>query len=170
MNQLYVLPKDTDSIVKHNAIVDKLYNHLIKIGYGGKITYDELNRIAECDVCKKKRFILQKAIDRALDDNITFATIRKVGLIRLDLNGVIEKCDRNIVILRRKANKAKKQIQLGIGDKYDELSREQKVKFNVNLSLLGAIRQFAMEKSKAKITKNIEDKPLDFENTLKLFK
>lgn len=147
-----------------------LIERLKKASKGELIPYSELSKLIGGDVTAKERSILTRARHRVLkDDRIVFACVTGQGVKRLedvDHIGIGQQATSKVRRLSRRA--AEKMMCAN----YDSLDNEQRVEYNTQLSVLGALSMVTKsDKVKlisAEVQKSNEKLPLS--KTLEAFK
>ena len=140
---------------------------------GETVTYEELAKPAmgNCAPLNIKHSFLQSA--RAIlfkEDAIEFKAIPNVGLIRMSDS---DKIDKSKKALPSFTKKVKKEMHRLASVDYQNLSNDNKLYHNVNMSILNAIKVHSSGDGVNKVTKIIKQNPhperLALEETLKLF-
>lgn len=137
-----VIKKLMATTVIHALSIDSklLYERLRAVAVGDVILYAELTGILSLDVQGKARGALHTARRMARDkDCCVFSVIRGVGLKRLSDSETVQSGDRFVRTIGRTASRGMKQIQAMKEGGYEALPNQDKIKFNLYASALGAI-------------------------------
>ena len=150
------------SIPELSLDAQELHRKLITVSIGEIALYAELSALIRADVTKKARGYLNTARYIAQRENrMVFAAVRGVGLKRLDDSGIIRAGQDYVGRIHRTARRGVKQT---VCANYEKLSREDQVKSNSTLSMLGTLH----EVTKNTVLKRLEVKVLEKQKQLPL--
>ena len=122
---------------------------------GEVVTYERLSASIGRDVQKDARGVLQTARRSVLNENrMVFEAVIDVGLMRLKDEQIVGIGDKSRDHIRRTARKTVKSL---FCVNYDQLSREQQVKHNTSLSMMGVIGELATNRSAAKLESKVAE-------------
>ena len=112
-----------------------LHRRLANSTPGEIITYEELSAIIRKDVQNKHRSLLDTARRKAQrDESFEFAPVRGIGLKRLENGEIADVASERI---RRASRGIRKGLKMLNSVKYDDLTSDQKVKFNTTSACMG---------------------------------
>lgn len=136
-----------------NADTALLLQYLRKVSIGGNVTYVQLAEvISKKEPLEGSNSQLQSALRKCAKDGIHFDNIRGVGYRRMNDGEIVLASDRDVKRAHRAAKRHMKR--LGSAD-YEKLTSEEKTKFNINATVLGAVNQFTGKKSINEIEKKV---------------
>jgi len=147
-----------------------LYEKLIEVPEGETITYPDLSQTINRDVQSVAYGNLHTARRMAQKDNqITFGTVRGVGLKRLSQEETVSTSEHFIKRIRRTARNGIRQVS-SISD-FDAMPNEARVKHNTAMSVLGAMYAFTKPGSIKRIENRVQQvqKELPIGKTLEAF-
>lgn len=137
--------KQTTATFELSADTRTLASLLAEAAVGEVVTFERMTKALARDVQKDARGALQSA--RMLvrkEHSIVFDSVRAIGLKRLNDAEIIDLQDRTRAHIRRTARNTVKSM---VCVKYDALQREEQVKHNTAISMLGIISEIVTEKS-----------------------
>lgn len=129
---------------------------LLNIEVGETLAYSELTAVigrnvqgVGADALHTARAVLERDPYR-----MVFATLRGVGVRRLDDAEIVDTSDKAREHVRRHTRRATRKLECV---KYDALSHEMQTKHNAAMSIFGVLREMASDKGLAKIKQEIAD-------------
>ena len=160
------------SIAEISVDSHAVYVRITQLKPGEIVLYSELSSLIGRDFQLYGRGNLETAERIALrDDKMVFASVRNVGVKRLENEEIpFVVGGGTITKIRRAARRCGKKI---IAADYDALSNDGKIRHNTGLSVLGAFVQMTRPKAIAKIDSAVELEALNrltFAKTLEQFK
>ena len=157
-----------NTIKQRSADAEALLRRIIKVQVDEVITYSDLSGVIHRDVQNDARHVLQSARRAAMKEHgMVFDCVMNVGLKRLNDVAIVEGSDDFVRKIRRTAGRGAKQTLCA---NYDKLNKDEKIKFNTNLSLLGAVRQFTQPAKRNLIEQQVinANAQVPFAETMKL--
>lgn len=144
-------------------ILENLLRHSAE---GETVTYADMSTKLGKDVRKNACSRLATARKCVKDDGIFFDVIDNVGLIRLSV-------EESLSSPKSHLKKAERAAKVSISDlrsiDINKLSDEGKKKYLSTMTQAGAVAVFASSSAEKRIKQAISDKPIAFDETLKLF-
>lgn len=141
------------SIPELSIDTQTLERALLTVAVGEVVGYESLSKLIGRNVQNGATHLLQSARRRVQrDHHIVFEPVRGEGLKRLDDEGKARSGESALAKIRSTARRG--QEKLLCVDDFDSLSNDAKIKHNLSLSVLGALRQVA----KATTMKRLEGK------------
>jgi len=114
-----------------------LIKRLKEIPKGETISYDDLSKVIASDVRGKSNYALKRALHRLVrDERIVFGAVHGVGLKRLEDKDHVGIGQSAVRKFRRASRKAAEKMMCA---DYDKLNNEEKLEFNTQISILGAL-------------------------------
>ena len=147
-----------------------IYDKLKTAAIGDLVTYSDMSAIVGRDVQKSAYANMHSAVRMCLRERILFEPIRGRGLKRLTDSEIVGTGISTMKKIRRSASKG--ALKLASVNKFDELTKEEQVKHNSYLSIIGALRHFSDSASVKKIESAVQEKnqKLPWARTLEAFK
>lgn len=147
---------------------DFLIAHSKKKDFVTVLEYDTLSKVAGCDVTKK-RYVLRTA--RAIvqrEERMLFQPVKGIGIKLLTPSEEVGVGEDGLKAINKKATKTLKEMSCV---KFDELSDQDKIRHNVNASIVGATRQFTGRNAKLKIEGAVvqQSERIDVSDAIRLF-
>lgn len=138
--------------VETRELADFLIATAPKVDCETVISYEQLSKVAGCDV-QKKNSILQSARNIALrEGRVWYGTVRGEGIRKLDNHELsAEGEDGRQGILRLASRKLRRMAVT----EFEKLTDEQKIKHNASASLLGAFHLMGRKTSMKRLEKAV---------------
>lgn len=134
------MTKEKRAIPELSIDARMLYERITKLRIGEQISYSELSEIIGRDI-QSSYSILTTARNKAeREDQMVFAPVRNIGIKRLNDIGIISAGSGYIGKIRRMARRGSRKITC-VKD-FSSLPKDEQLKHNVSLSVLGAMEQF----------------------------
>lgn len=158
------------AIPERSAETELLLKRLKKLKAGEVVPYDELNTLIDGDVQGKQYGLLGSARRAAIsEDQIVTECVRKVGVKRMDNDGILTIGPQSRKRIHRIAKRTAKKTACA---DYDSYNTEQKLQWNLEMSAATAIAEVTKERSmqKLKSAVSMSQERLPLNKTLEAFK
>ena len=135
---------------------------------GETVTYEELDKITGCNV-RKRSYVMRTPIKKLLTDSgKVFVAERSVGLRLVRNSEIPQLSNKDITRIRHIAQRSIRHLA---AVKFEELSVEEKVRHNTNMTLLAMFQRVTTPNSVKVIEESVkrQSNPLPITETLKLF-
>jgi hypothetical protein len=141
---------------------------LAKAQPGETVTYEELNKLAGCDVRKRRNIITTSTNKLLVEQAKVFVSETGKGMRLLHNEEIPALGARDI---GRVGRIAKRSIRKLAAADYDKLSEQAKIQHNTHMTLLSLVQRGATTKSLALVQEAVTKRtnPLPIGDTLKLF-
>lgn len=157
--------------IRELSIESKLiYQRLKDMKPGDFVTYGELTGIIGTNILTHRHILYTARRMAERNDKITFGIITNEGLKCLDTTGIIATGDSAIKHIHRTSRKAARRFTC-VGD-LNNLTNDEKIKMNTNISILGALTHITREKTIKKLEAPITQamQAIPYAKTLDAFK
>lgn len=147
-----------------------LYDRLKTLEPETFVSYEELSAVIGRDVQQSAYGNLTTAVKKALtEDHIVLAPVRGKGIKRLTDCEIVSTSDRHFEHVRRTSRKQVRK--LGAVD-YEQLSKEDKIKHNTNIAIIGLFNHVTSSPAIRKLEESVEkaQAPLAIGKTLEVFR
>jgi len=135
------MKKEKRAIPEMSIDAKMLYDRLVKMEIGEEVSYGDLSRIIGRNVQSIAYSLLKTAREKAeREEQMVFAPVRNIGIKRLNDIGIISAGSGYIGKIRRLARRGSRKITC-VKD-FSSLPKDEQLKHNVSLSVLGAMEQF----------------------------
>lgn len=146
-----------------------IYNRISQCKEGEIVTYEELDQLIGRSVQKTCRYALTSARNACMNDHrIVFSAIPNVGIKRLKNEEIPGTADSRFLHIKRVANKGLRESACV---DYDNLTPENKIKHNTNISMFAVHKELAKPGSEKLIENQvkIDHQALPIGKVLRLF-
>lgn len=163
------MPRPIKTNPEMSIDVQAIQERLAKAAPGEVVTYEELSELVGRDVQCDARYCLTSACKRLLAERVVFASVRMVGVKRLDNEGILSLPTAAFESMRRKARLTACKLT---AVEYAALDREQQAQHNTAASVLGIVAHITKPKSMERLRGRVEEAQgaLPIGKTLEAFK
>lgn len=161
--------KEKRPIFRATIETQEIYKRLTEANPGDVITYLELSELIGKNVQKDGNSHIQSAKRMLLNDGKVFEAVANVGVKYCNDS---ESLHSGIAGIRRVRKAVKKSRKKMLCAEFDKLTSSDKIKFNTEFSLSGALECFLKPKTVSKIEQKVmmTGKHIPYEDTLDLFR
>lgn len=148
------MTEPSKSIAEISVDTQVLMEALKKVLPNEVVKYSDLSLLIKSDVQKKARGYLNTARKRLMhDDSIVFESVLGVGLKRCDDSAIVDTIDHTTKRIRSVARRGGRKLSCA---KYANLTKDEKLKFDTGISMLGVVSLFTKPDSQKTIEMGVK--------------